>query len=229
MVAQECPPSLRRRPSAADHVFGNRRLDDLLLGMTHSRPTRYSQFGGSTTITPSPRSVPKTGLRTPSPIANMLEHAGIRRSRGLSKLLSSAIALRSIAAKAFRTGLVIDGNPKERHRANHLTHFAFEGVLGRAHVGGVAPSALGDGLPRWLARSQVWGGGFWAAHASCNRDLVSISHPKIPALAGLVLPSPRAPQEKRRENDRNQRARAEIDGALPGFGTKSSVLLPHGS
>src|SRR5262245_59882967 len=42
MVAQECPPSLRRRPSAADHVFGNRRLDDLLLGMTHSRPTRYS-------------------------------------------------------------------------------------------------------------------------------------------------------------------------------------------
>src|SRR5215471_1110711 len=29
MVAQECPPSLRRRPSAPDHVFGNRRLGDL--------------------------------------------------------------------------------------------------------------------------------------------------------------------------------------------------------
>jgi hypothetical protein len=29
MVAQECPPSLRRRPSAPDHVFGDRRLGDL--------------------------------------------------------------------------------------------------------------------------------------------------------------------------------------------------------
>jgi hypothetical protein len=29
MVAQECPPSLRRRPSALDHIFGNRRLGDL--------------------------------------------------------------------------------------------------------------------------------------------------------------------------------------------------------
>ncbi len=28
MVAQECPPSLRRRPSAPDHVFGDRRLGD---------------------------------------------------------------------------------------------------------------------------------------------------------------------------------------------------------
>jgi hypothetical protein len=29
MVAQECPPGLRWRPSAPDHVFGNRRLGDL--------------------------------------------------------------------------------------------------------------------------------------------------------------------------------------------------------
>jgi hypothetical protein len=28
MVAQECPPGLRWRPSAPDHVFGNRRLGD---------------------------------------------------------------------------------------------------------------------------------------------------------------------------------------------------------
>src|SRR2546430_3094069 len=29
MVAQECPPSLRWRPSAPDHVFGDRGLGDL--------------------------------------------------------------------------------------------------------------------------------------------------------------------------------------------------------
>src|SRR5258708_3372677 len=29
MVAQECPPSLRWRASAPDHVFGDRRLGDL--------------------------------------------------------------------------------------------------------------------------------------------------------------------------------------------------------
>jgi hypothetical protein len=29
MVAQECPPNLRSRPSAPDHVFGHRRLGDL--------------------------------------------------------------------------------------------------------------------------------------------------------------------------------------------------------
>src|SRR5260221_13755762 len=29
MVAQECPPSLRWRPSAPDHVLGARRLGDL--------------------------------------------------------------------------------------------------------------------------------------------------------------------------------------------------------
>ena len=29
MVAQECPPSLRWRPSSPDHVFGDRRLGDL--------------------------------------------------------------------------------------------------------------------------------------------------------------------------------------------------------
>src|SRR5262249_8130137 len=40
-----------------------------------------------------------------------------------------------VAAKAFRTGLVINSDPKERHRRNHLTHFAFERVLGRAYVG----------------------------------------------------------------------------------------------
>src|SRR6185437_5495314 len=29
MVAQECPPSLRWRPAAPNHVFGDRRLGDL--------------------------------------------------------------------------------------------------------------------------------------------------------------------------------------------------------
>jgi len=29
VVVQECPPSLRRRPSVPEHVFGDRRLGDL--------------------------------------------------------------------------------------------------------------------------------------------------------------------------------------------------------
>ena len=39
-----------------------------------------------------------------------------------------------VAAKALRTGFVLNGEPKERHCTNHLANFTFEGLLGHAHA-----------------------------------------------------------------------------------------------
>src|SRR5262245_45603750 len=80
--------------------------------------------------------VPKTGLAHPLPIAGMPEPTDAWR---IERLLVEIAKKRDriafdVATKAFPTGLVIDGKPEKRHRANHLTHFAFEGSLAHAHV-----------------------------------------------------------------------------------------------
>ena len=61
------------------------------------------------------------------------------RTRRVERLLLEVAEQRNgialyVAAQAFGTGLIIDGEPKEWHCTNHLTHLALEGVLARAHV-----------------------------------------------------------------------------------------------
>src|SRR5262245_45146218 len=108
-------------------------------------------------ITPWAR--PKTRLAHPFPIAKMPEPAGIRRSRGFSKLLSSTIALRSIAAKAFRTGLVIGWHPKGTASRKSPYSFRIRGrSRPRVHRRGCALS-----LGRRLARPHGFGLGLLAA------------------------------------------------------------------
>jgi hypothetical protein len=80
--------------------------------------------------------VPEARLAHQLPIAITPEPSRARRIKRLLPEIAEKrdrVAL-DVAATAFRTGLIIDGKPKERHSADHLSHFAFERILGRAHV-----------------------------------------------------------------------------------------------
>src|SRR5262245_65829944 len=76
MVAQECAPCLRGRPSASDHVFGDRRLGDLQPELqqftmdTRSAPQRVflahlSNEFAQLAADPRP---PRSSTRLPAPI-----------------------------------------------------------------------------------------------------------------------------------------------------------------
>src|SRR5262245_55491787 len=81
--------------------------------------------------------VPKARLAHSLAIARMPEPADTRRIQRLPLKIAEKrdrIAL-DVAATAFRTGLVINRESEERHGANDLAHFAFEGGLACAHIG----------------------------------------------------------------------------------------------